>query len=136
MLVKSSRAVSNTQVREAWRNDVCLCQLIGEYREWSKLTIDEQIDRISEDMLVKCDIMPKVNMVVLRAAEVYRDVTGRSPRTVGNEVSARLQLGENPFIALVTNLLKEEGLKPPSPYAITKMLRKKPIKRVVRARNV
>lgn len=136
MLVKSSRAVSAAQVREAWRNDVCLCQVIGEYREWSKLTIDEQLDRISEDMLVKCDIMPKVNFVIIRAAEVYRDVTGRSPRTVGNELSVGLQLGENPFIALITNLLKEEDLKPPSSYAITKMLRKKPIKRVVGARNI
>jgi hypothetical protein len=155
MLLKPNRArgkkeVCDAQVRKAWRNDICLCQAIEWYREFSKLTIDEQLDRIVEDMMaepgeltfaermeriskgIDFDTAPKgVNAIILRAAEVYWEVTGGSPRTVGTELSATIQLGENTFITLLTNLFEEEGLKPPSEYAITRVLRKKPIKKVV-----
>jgi hypothetical protein len=81
------------------------------------------------------DPVPEVNAVILRAAEVYREVTGRSARTVGTDADTWPPLGENPFIVLIGNLFAEEGLKSPSAYAITKMLRKKPIKKAVRKKQ-
>jgi hypothetical protein len=133
MLVKFNKSrskkkrVSDAQVHEAWRNDMCLCQAVERYREFSKLTVDEQVDRIFEYPLG--DFPVPINAVIMRAAEVYRDVTGRSPRTVGTEARTGPPLGENPFIALITTLLEEEGLRSPSGYVITRVLRKKSIKR-------
>jgi hypothetical protein len=146
MLVKSSKArrkkevrplpgkecLPNGQIREAWRNDPCLRQAMDRWREVSKMTFDEVL---AMDITLDCDPVPKRTAVILRAAEVYREVTGRSPRTVGTDANTGPPSGKNPFIALIGNLFAEEGLKPPSDYAITKMLRKKPTKKAVRKKQ-
>jgi hypothetical protein len=140
MLVKSNKAGSKKevrpltapdgQVREAWRNDPCLREAMDRYREVSTMTFEEHLDCM--DMTLDPAPVPAKKAVILRAAEVYREVTGRSPRTVGTDADTGPPAGKNPFIALIGKLFAEEGLEPPSGHAITRILRRKPIKKAVR----
>ena len=60
MLQKNNQTCA---VRYAWRTDVCLRQAMDRYREFSKMTVEEVLDRIVEDISLARDPIPEVNAV-------------------------------------------------------------------------
>jgi hypothetical protein len=59
-----------------------------------------------------------LSIVINRIAKAYTDITGESSRTM------ETNKGKNPFWPLTIKLFTQEGLKPPSIYAIRQALKK------------
>jgi hypothetical protein len=117
MLLKTNNRDADKQA-EVLRRDVRVHQAIDRYRRFLRALNKPETDialTTHFTLLERSDT--ELDEVIRRIAEVYQEVTGRSPRTTD------VLEGKHPFSALIIDLFKQEKLRPPSRYAVKKAIK-------------
>jgi hypothetical protein len=109
MLVKNNKRSAGEQVVEQLRRDIRVRQALDPLLRWP-LDLPNLVlsDRFYSDQ----------DALIMMIAEIYEEVTGKSPRTT-DPLS-----GKRPFDRFVIELFKREGLDPPTTYAIRQATKK------------